>query len=398
MTTSPPPRSGGWHPTRCCASGTDFHAIPGDDTVMRVTFDDQIFTGQQIGGAARYFTELLQEFRRNPTHGVEPVTPFRYVITEHLVDSDPARFRTPRRAGIARRGAALRTLNAVRSGSRLRKADVIHHTYYLPSYLHIPAASRICTVYDMIPELLPELYPNGSPHYAKEKYVQACDAVICISQTTKADLLRLYGALDKPVEVTPLAVADAYYRARAKDDAGYPYLAYIGRREQYKNFDVVLRAFARIAGEHSDLRLLCAGGGPFRDGETARIEELGLSSRVERRTIPDEEMPSLYASAIGMVFPSRYEGFGLPIVEAFAARCPVVVADTPCSIEVSAGAAQVFAPDDEEQLATILSRLAGDPAERARWAAQGLARARDFSWTRTAVLTAAVYRRIGRAR
>jgi len=364
---------------------------------MRVTFDDQIFTAQKIGGASRYFTELIEQYRQDPALGVDAVTPFRYVITEHLVHSDPRRYRTPPRLRIARRGRVVRTLNALRSGSRLRRAELLHHTYYLPNYLRLPAAKRICTVYDMIPELLPELYPLGSPHYAKETYVRECDAVLCISQTTKDDMLRLYGPLDKPVEVTHLAVSDEYYEAQPNVDDGAPYVAYIGRREQYKNFDVVLRAFATLAGEHPKLRLLCAGGGPFRDSETARIAELDLADRVERRTIPDAEMPSLYASATALVFPSKYEGFGLPIVEAFAARCPVIVADTPCSIEISGGAAAVFAADDDAQLAGLVARIAGDPAERARWVASGTARARDFSWAQTAKRTAELYRRIGGA-
>lgn len=364
---------------------------------MRVTFDDQIFTAQKIGGASRYFTELIERYRHDPSLGVEPVTPFRYVITEHLVRSDPRRFRTPPRLRMARRGRVVRTLNAARSGSRLRRADVLHHTYYLPNYLRLPATKRVCTVYDMIPELLPELYPNGSPHYAKEQFVRTCDAVLCISQTTKDDMLRLYGPLDKPVEVTHLAVADEYYRAEPSNTGALPYVAYIGRREQYKNFDVVLRAFAELASAHPKMRLLCAGGGPLRESETQRIAELDLTDRVERRTLPDDELPSFYASATAMVFPSRYEGFGLPIVEAFAARCPVVVADTPCSIEISGGAAAVFSPDDEHRLAEILDRLAGDPDERARWAALGSARANDFSWARTASRTADVYRRIRQA-
>jgi glycosyltransferase involved in cell wall biosynthesis len=364
---------------------------------MRVTFDDQIFTGQKIGGASRYFTELIDQFRRDPSHGVEALTPFRYVITEHLVHSDPRRYRTPPPFRIARRGGVMRTLNATRSATRLRRAELLHHTYYLPNYLRLPARKRICTVYDMVPELLPELYPERSPHFAKKTYVRECDAVLCISQTTKDDMLRLYGPLDKPVEVTHLAVAAEYYAAQAAPDEDFPYVAYIGRREQYKNFDVVLRAFAALADEQPKLRLLCAGGGPFRESETARIAELDLTDRVERRTIPDAEMPALYASATALVFPSRYEGFGLPIVEAFAARCPVVVADTPCSIEISGGAAAVFAPDDDAELASILSRIAGDAAERDRWVRLGSARAQDFSWARTARRTADVYRRIGSA-
>lgn len=359
---------------------------------MKVTFDDQIFTGQRVGGVSRYFTHLVEEFRSNPGLGVQPRLPFRHVVNEHLLRSDPARFRPPSGPSLTRRGAVLRARNALR-GAHLARPRLLHHTYYLPSYLRVPAATRVCTVYDMIPELHPELYENGSPHQAKERYVRACDAVLCISETTKADMLRCYGELDKPVEVTHLACDAAYYSARPQPDAA-PYVAYVGRREQYKNFDVVLRAFGRVVAERPDLRLVCAGGGPLRESEKERIATLGLAAHVEQRYVADEEMPGFYASALSLVFPSRYEGFGLPIVEAFAAHCPVVVADTPCSIEVSGGAAQVFGPDDDEQLAVVLGKLAGDAAERERWIAQGEVRARDFSWTRTAERTAEVYRRV----
>lgn len=359
---------------------------------VRVTFDDQIYTGQAFGGVSRYFTEVISQFRLDSTLGIDAVTPFTWVKNEGLILADPAHYRLPSGPAVLRRGAAMRVMNAARFATPLRRAEILHHTYFLPAYLRLPARRRVCTVYDMIPEILDDAALKASNH-AKERFARECDAVLCISHTTKADLFRFYGTLDKPVEVTPLAVSEDFFKAMP-DASEFPYIAFVGRRHAYKNFDVVLRAFALIAGEHPDVRLMASGGGPFTEHECERINALGLSGRVIQRNLAEAELPSLYANALAMVFPSYYEGFGLPILEGFAARCPVVVADTPCSIEVSGGAAEVFAPDDDERLAGILTRLITDPVARARLVEAGSLRARDFSWHKCASLTAEVYRRI----
>jgi glycosyltransferase involved in cell wall biosynthesis len=360
---------------------------------LPVCIDDQVFTVQPRGGISRYFTELIRAFRTVPELGVAAETPFRYVVNEYLLDLEPGRYRRPAPIPESlQRGRILRGLNRARMGPRPSRRAILHHTYYFPERLDLPAAARLCTVYDMIPEVFPELFPAGSPHQAKDRYVQECDAILSISHATKADLLAHYGTLDKPVVVTPLGVADAFFTPDGdRHDTADPYVLFVGQRGWYKNFDVVLRAFARLEAEGTGApRLVCVGP-PFDEDEQARIAELGLEQRVTRPPVADWELPVLYAGATCLVFPSRYEGFGLPIIEAFAAGCPAVLAEMACSLEVGGDAAQYFAPDDDEALAAILERLGSDTTERGAWVAAGRARARDFTWRRTAELTRDVY-------
>lgn len=362
---------------------------------IQATIDDQVFVMQQHGGISRYFTELLRAFRDAPELGVEVLTPFRYVVNDHLLELDPQRFGRARLPQIAQRNRVLQPLNRIRIRRRAVHRELIHHTYYLAAGLQLPAARRLCTIYDMTPELFPDMFPYGNPHAAKDGYVQACDAIACISQTTKNDLLRHYGELDKPVVVTPLAAGQEFFTAPPPlVGMAAPYVLYVGQRVGYKNFDVSLRALARLAASRPTLRLVCAGGPPFDAAERIRIDNLGLTSRVEQRAITDGAMPGMYSSATCLVFPSRYEGFGLPTVEAFAAGCPVVLADTPCSVEIGGAAAQYFSPDDDEALAEIIDELAGNPVAHRHWTERGRLRGADFTWRRTAELTRDLYRQV----
>ncbi len=361
---------------------------------MRVTVDDQIFTVQRWGGVSRYFTELIERFRR-PDSGVAVRTPFRYVVNDHVRDADPGRFHAVPVEAVARRYQLVQALNAVTPPRRADRTAILHHTYYRQSRLRTPARKRVCTIYDLIPELMPELFPAGRLRADKKAYIEACDALLCISHTTKADLLAQYGPLDKPVIVTPLGFPTALLDTVPPAPAAVPYLLFVGARFGYKNVDVLWRAVARLRAEGTQVRVVCTGGGQFTADESARLAELDLADVVEQRNTPDAELGTLYAGAAAMVFPSRYEGFGLPIVEAFAAGCPVVLADMPCSVEVGGDAAQFVGADDDEALAAVLDRLAADEAERQRWRARGRVRAGDFTWERTAELTRQAYRELG---
>jgi len=356
--------------------------------------DDQIFLAQRRGGISRYFTELITAFRNSPELDVETVTPFRYVLSEHLIERDPQQYSKPPLPSAAQRRKVLRTLNSVQRLARGDRPEIVHHTYYFAEYLRRPAAARVCTIYDMTPEHFPELFPGGNPHLAKDLYVDACDAILCISNSTKTDVLRHYGTLDKPVVVTPLGVGKEFFSVLAVSAGAQPYVLFVGQRKGYKNFDTLLRAFSTMSSQRRSVRLLCVGGPPFDQAEITRIGSLNLQNQVTHRTVTDDDLPALYAAAICLVFPSLYEGFGLPIVEAFAAGCPVVLAEMECSVEVGAGAAQFFGANDDETLAEIIERMLTDPASRTHWISEGRTRALDYTWFKTAKLTREVYRNL----
>jgi len=363
--------------------------------LLQVTYDDRLFTFQRRGGPSRYFAELITTFRAAPELGIEALTPFKYIETEHLLRADARYRRLPMPESHYRMQAA-RVVNRLRQGPRVKEAQILHHTQYSSSGLHMPAAVRVCTVYDMIPELFPEIFEGRGPipHREKSRYVEACDAIACISESTKADVLAHYGDIDKPVVVTPLGVGEDFFTATPDPGSPGDYVLFVGTRDFYKNFDVLLRALARVAEDGAAPGLVCVGP-PLNQAEQERISELGLTGRISQRAASDADLPGIYAAAICLVFPSRYEGFGLPTVEAFAARCPVVLANMACAVEVGGEAAQYFEPDDDESLATIIARFAADPASRQPWIEAGQSRAQDFTWRRTAETTAALYKSLG---
>lgn len=358
---------------------------------MRIAFDDQIFVTQTRGGISRYFTQLMKEF--DSESGVTIETPFRYVLNEHLAEAYASRYRQlPRPYRLP-----VRPFLDVLNRSRRRTAaavDLVHHTYYRASHLaDYPGAARVCTIYDMIPELFPDLFPLGNPHREKQEFTEACDAILCISETTKKDLVRIYGEADKPTIVTYLGV-DARFFARSREAPllDHPYVLFVGARKGYKNFSLLAHAFSRLNGHAHDLRLVCVGGGAFTPNESDLLTSLNIRQRAHQFSPTDATLPSFYAQASVFCFPSRYEGFGLPLVEAFAAGCPVAIADTPCLVEIADDAAEVVDPDDAAQLAETLQRMVFDQALRDRLIAAGRSRASDFTWQSTARKTANAYR------
>ncbi|MGP0030229.1 MAG: glycosyltransferase family 4 protein [Acidimicrobiales bacterium] len=365
---------------------------------MRVLIDGEAFYRHSRSGITRYFTELIGEFRRRPDLDVEPVTPYRLVANRHLTEALP---RAYRRVPVPARWRAplFSAANGRAAGRALPTPDLVHHTLYEPAVLDRgPGVPRVCTVYDFTFELHADLFPGNTEIAGlvadKDIFLRRCDGLLCISAMTYHDLRRWRPDLDVPVEVTPLGVADCFLDAGGPAPRGLParYLLHVGNRHAHKNTDVLFRAFARLMDRHDDLHLvLCGNALP---SERARLGALGIADRSVCVRLADDQLPALYAHAAAFVFPSRYEGFGLPVVEAMASGCPVVMSDVPALLEVGADVALSCAPDDADALVDLVDRVLGDAALRRRMVAAGRVRAQDFSWRRTAVATAAAYGRI----
>ena len=362
----------------------------------RVLYDGEAFIRHRRSGITRYLAELITEFAEDPSHAVTPVTPFRYVANAHLVDAAsggyrhvpvPGRWRVPL-LGRMNRGAERR----VGDGAGW---DLVHHSLYEPPALERWAGGpRVCTVYDFNFELHPEHFGDTAGLLAdKERFLAACDALICISETTASDLRRVHPDLDKPVFVTPLAAGAEFFEPARSPIRGLPerYLLNVGNRHPHKNVDVLLRAFAAMMASDPDLHLVLCGA--HLPSEPARLRELGIAERTHVLRASDAQLPWLYSRAEAFVFTSLCEGFGLPAVEAMAAGCPVVLSDIPALVEVADDAALYFRPDDVEGLVACLQRVVGDETLRKDLITRGSARAAGFTWKRTAELTAAAYDR-----
>lgn len=358
---------------------------------MRVDFDDQIFSAQAVGGVSRYFAELMREYRSNTDLGVQLVASPIWTQNAHLLGVGLGR-RLPRPLGNHRRITGPINRQLRRAGS----PDILHHTFYDRRYLdrHRDVPFRVVTIYDMIPERLPELFSQSNPHADKRSFVDAADLILCISEATKADLIDLYGLPDAPIVVTPLGV-DGRFSPGAKRPLSLPdrYILYVGSRNSYKDFDVLASAFAK-ADLPGNVMLMVVGGSDVTVAEQRVLESLGIASRVRRVGLDDEGLAGAYAHAICFVFPSRHEGFGLPTLEAMASGCPTILARSSAHVEVGGDAALYFPPGDHDDLAGEISRLVADEELQAQRRVAGLEQAARFSWRNTATSTASAYRRV----
>jgi glycosyltransferase involved in cell wall biosynthesis len=357
---------------------------------LRVEIDSQIFLAHEVGGISRYFVELIRGLK--PDRAITLRTPYRYVTNRHLIEMDRETFRPPP-ALLAGRTRGLEWLNRA-VVPRSPVPELVHHTYYQEDRLlrAYPGAARVCTVYDMIPEIYPQQFGHTTVHQAKHRYIAEVDGILCISHTTRNDLERICGPQDKPVEVVPLAVADDFGHRSVAPRIPGDYLLFVGRRGGYKNFRLLLDAFVTLAELHPDLHLVCAGTEALTEAEVEPA--MHVRDRVHHLSPTDAELAGLYQHAAAFVFPSTYEGFGLPVLEAFTSGCPVVVADTPALEEVAAGAAEVVQPADHGQLAEVLDALLGDPAARRTLVDAGRHRVQDFSWRNVAEATSRFYRQV----
>jgi glycosyltransferase involved in cell wall biosynthesis len=358
---------------------------------ISVTYDDQAFVLQRRGGISRYYVELIRAFEAGDG-SVLPILPMRFTLNEHLLELDPQRFHRPP-AALARQ-PVMRFANRLVAGRRATP-DVLHHTFYFGNPSRLKARSRFVTVYDMIPEIFPAMFGEIRPHAEKSRYLDVSDGIICISEQTKADLLRICGRPRAPVFVVPLGVSRTFSVPTCRlPGLPWPYLLYIGQRNFYKDFEVVLRGFEILAERHSELRLVCVGGEPWTGAEISTLPG-PASERVIHIRPTDQDLPAIYQHARAYVSASRYEGFGLPVLEALAARAPTVISDIGSHREVAAEAAHYFQPGSPEHLADeVEAILRIGHTERARAADLSTKRAAAFTWASAAARTEDAYRSV----
>ena len=368
---------------------------------MKIIFDHQAFTLQSYGGISRYFVRLTQGFT-TLGHQADIIAPFHR--NRYLNDLPPERVHGLQLVSIPRKtGRLMMVVNDQLSKLKMRGMypDVFHETYYGAQPLCLSAKGRVITVYDMIHEKYTASFSTRDPAIRyKRLAVDRADHVICISHSTKSDLCSLFNVPEHKVSVVHLG----FEKFNERGNSSYvpitaqpqrPFLLYVGLRGGYKNFARMLKAVASRSALQGALDVVAFGGGAFNADELALVRKLGFASQAVRQVGGgDEVLGSLYAAAAAFVYPSVYEGFGLPPLEAMAHNCPVVTSNSSSMPEVVGNAGEYFDPLEIEAQSDAICKVVFDAQRRSQLIELGRQRLHMFSWDRCAQETQAVYQQV----
>lgn len=365
---------------------------------MKILFDHQIFCLAEYGGISRYYYELfshLAAFLENKVEIFAPLYINEYLATPNSVVHKGIKI--PRLSRIGMVGAlGVDSLFAYLALKLRRDVDIFHETYYSNLDYCPRSAKRIITVFDMIHEKFSDLSPGRKEtRQAKAYAVKRADHIICISENTKRDLVELLKVSEKKVSVVYLGYSFLEKTRKKLLVREKRYILYVGKRSGYKNFTRLLRVYARSEMLRENFLLVCFGGGRFSSYERIFMKELGISlNRVLHFSGGDDVLAGLYGGAAVFVYPSVYEGFGIPILEAMSLGCPVVCSNSSSLPEVTGEAAELFDPIDETKMRIAIERVVSSPERSQLLVDRGYERIKQFSWERCAQDTLDVYNKV----
>ncbi|MGH9379869.1 MAG: glycosyltransferase family 4 protein [Thermoanaerobaculia bacterium] len=288
-----------------------------------------------------------------------------------------------------------------------RRVDLYHATHYvLPAFV---PGKAVVTIHDIIHLLYPQFLPSALAYLYAQRMIRRSltrgDAIIAVSSSTKTDLMEYFDVGGDKIQVVYQGVSDVFRQSLGEEriaevaarlELKRPYLLFVGNPKPHKNLDNVVRAYARaLKLRPFDGDLVCIGNrgqGDFKLEQ--RAEQLGIRDRVRLvGHVADELLPAIYQGATLFLFPTLYEGFGLPVVEAMASGVPVITSNTSALHEIAEGYAHLVDPLDVDAIAGAIAKCMHDPEHRESLAQLGRRRAEDFRWKRTAEQTLEIYRR-----
>ena len=348
---------------------------------MKILFDHQKFTTQRYGGISRYFANVIHQINRSEDFTCELGLLYsqNHYIKPHFSAVDNY-LTSP--LGIKRLAQKLYDLNEAYSSYLVGKNDfdIFHPTYYDSYFLNKLKKPLVTTIHDMTYEKLPEYFWAQDPLTRNKRlHTERADAIIAISETTKSDLLKYHDVDEDKIEViyhgidleTPLVYEPV---------ANLPekYLLYVGDRSGYKNFYLFIDAVKLLIEKHSELNVILTGGGKLGIADQELLHRLKLTEKVKHVNVNDEQLNYLYHNALLFVYPSLHEGFGLPVLEAFKASCPILLSNTPCFKEIAKDAVEYFEPYSMEDLYLKMESFVTDSTKKDLLIKKGKVRLNDF--------------------
>nr|WP_315243906.1 glycosyltransferase family 1 protein [uncultured Flavobacterium sp.] len=366
---------------------------------MKVLFDYQIFAMQQYGGISRYFFELIKRFENSEN---DYLLGTKFTNNAYL-NSNTFSNVYPFFPNFNFRGKE-RFIDLVNKSNTLRYVqksdfDVFHPTYYDDYFFNnLGDKPYVVTFYDMIHEKFSDSFSDlkslEKTIMQKSRIAKKAHRIIAISEHTKNDIIDIYNIDKDKIDVVYLGNSLINTEQGEEAIVNDNYLLFVGNRSGYKNFSYFVKTISILLIENK-LKLVCGGGGDFSIEELNLLKDLGLQNHVVLiKEINDAILSNLYTNALFFVFPSLYEGFGIPVLESFACNCPTLLSNGGSLPEIGGNGAVYFDLNDDQSLFNAVFNLINDAKLRNELIQQANIRLQNFSWDKTFEDTIKVYEKI----
>lgn len=355
---------------------------------MKVLYDYPALS-QIYGGVSRYICELIKELSSEIEIDMSILYTDNIYLDEmqfhnikHLISKK--NFKGKKRIE--------QIINTVYANYKITKNnyDIFHATYSDSYFLKKVKKPIVVTIHDMINEKLSEYHVSHAKDIiSKKNLIYNSAHIIAISENTKKDILEIY-----PINGNKISViyhGQSTYSQKISINEFGKYILYVGRRTRYKNFLFFVESIAPLLVKDKELKLICAGP-TFTEKEQAFFSKLMITNRVLAISADDGLLNNLYSHALVFVFPSIFEGFGIPILEAFSNKCPVCLSNTSCFPEIAGQAAIYFDPFDKESIYNSVNKIINDRQLTLELIHLGSQRLSLFSWRKTAQQTLSIYK------
>jgi glycosyltransferase involved in cell wall biosynthesis len=374
---------------------------------MKILFDNQIFNEQKYGGVSRYFSQLLKKLHNSKD--IYFRLPIKYSRNEYLKEVEDLKIYSGLPASIIKNKFLSRLLNRiakeintalVRRELKRQNFNIFHPTYYSTYFLkYLKNKKFVLTIYDMIHEIYPDYFKSDRDRTVNDKKELALKAnkIIAISKNTKQDIIDIYGISEEKIKVIYLANSLKPFVGKpiGAPDLPQKYILFVGSRGAYKNFIYFISSIAQLLKDDKELCIIVAGGYSgqdlFSESEKNLFLELAINDQIFQYSVNDEILAYLYKNARCFVFPTLYEGFGIPVLEAFACDCPAVISNTSSLPEVGGSAAVYFNPLNADNMLESVRKVVYNNELRQEMILKGREQLKKFSWEKTAEETASLY-------
>jgi glycosyltransferase involved in cell wall biosynthesis len=351
---------------------------------------------QSYGGISRYFTRLAESLSRaNMVPHIHAPLHRNHYLSDMQSELKTGRYFKnfpPKTA------SAINLFNSYKLERFISKfkPNILHQTYYQSNRYLTADVPLVITVYDMIHERLASSFPPyDNTAKIKQAAIERADHIICISKSTQRDLIDIHNISEAKTSVVHLASDLRKYssiHAVLPHLGQKPFLLFVGQRGGYKNFKNFISAVALSNNLKRDFNIVCFGGGDFTQLEKNLISLGGFDpDQVKHISGSDDTLSALYSSARAFVFPSKYEGFGLPILEAMSFGCPVLCSNTSSLPEVGGQAANYFDPNDLDEIVNVIKNCVYSDSKISTLRELGLENCDFFNWDLCAEKTKDIY-------